>query len=56
MFEINGARFDVGIVNLSRSMNKTYKYQVTTQDGVQRSEIKAIYPVYACLLYTSRCV
>ena len=47
MFKIDGECFDVAIINISRSMNKTYKYQVTTQDGVLRSEIKAIYPVYS---------
>lgn len=50
MFTIDGESFHVGIVSLQRSMKKTYKYQVITQDGIQRSEIKALYPVYSMVV------
>lgn len=50
MFTIDGEHYDVGIVTLQRSMKKTYKYQVITQDGIQRSELKSLYPVYAMVI------
>lgn len=50
MFKINAESFNVGVLELQRQIDKVYKYQVTTQDGVCRSEIKARYPVYTLVL------
>lgn len=46
LFKINGVEFAVGIVSISRTFRRTYKYEVTTIDGENRTEIKATYPVY----------
>lgn len=50
MFKINAESFNVGVLELQRQIDKVYKYQVTTQDGVCCSEIKARYPVYTLVL------
>lgn len=43
MVTINGIEFDVDFTKISRSMRKSYKYQVTTEDGVEHSELRAVY-------------
>lgn len=50
IFAVNDTEFDVGITTMQRSVKKTYKYDVTTEDGVRHTEIKAIYPVYTLVL------
>ena len=45
IFAVNDIEFDVGITTMQRSVKKTYKYDVTTEDGVRHTEVKAIYPV-----------
>lgn len=50
IFKINNISFKVGVVSMKRSVRKTYKYDVTTEDGVRHTEIRAIYPVYTLLL------
>lgn len=46
IFAVNDTEFDVGITTMQRSVKKIYKYDVTTEDGVRHTEVKAIYPVY----------
>ena len=50
IFAVNDIEFDVGITTMQRSVKKTYKYDVTTEDGVRHTEVKAIYPVYTLVL------
>ena len=50
IFAVNDIEFDVGISTMQRSLKKTYKYDVTTEDGVRHTEVKAIYPVYTLVL------
>lgn len=50
IFAVNDTEFDVGITTMQRSVKKTYKYDVTTEDGVRHTEVKAIYPVYTLVL------
>lgn len=50
IFAVNDTEFNIGVAKLQRSVKKTYKYDVTTEDGVRHTEIRAIYPVYTLLL------
>ena len=43
MVTINGIDFNVDFTNITRSLRKSYKYQVTTEDGVEHSELRAVY-------------
>lgn len=54
MFKIEGREFKIGIASLQRGIRKELKYDVVTEDGVRRSEIKAIYPVYSLTLGSIR--
>lgn len=50
IFAINNIEFNVGVVSMQRNVKKTYKYDVTTEDGVRHTEVKAIYPEYTLVL------
>lgn len=43
MVTINGIDYNVDFTRVSRSYRKSYKYQLTTEDGVEHSEIRAVY-------------
>lgn len=50
MLKIGDRAFEVGIVKLERGIKRELKYDVTTEDGTRRSEIRAIYPTYSVTL------
>ena len=46
MISIDGMRVEDLVVSISRGERKDYKYQLTTESGRQRSELRGRYPVY----------
>lgn len=42
MLEINDKQYNVGVVSISRSIDKEYKYNLTAEDGSKYSEVKAL--------------
>ena len=47
MFKIDGKEYNVPIEQIERSFSKEYKYEVTTDDGVNHREVRAIYVDYS---------
>lgn len=47
MFTINGKSYNVPIETVDRKYSKDYKYQVTTEDGHNHSEVRAVYVDYS---------
>lgn len=47
MFTINGKSYNVPIESVDRKYSKDYKYQVTTEDGRNHSEVRAVYVDYS---------
>ena len=47
MITINGKDFNVDFTKITRTLRKSYKYQVTTEDGVEHSELRAVYLDFA---------
>ena len=46
MFKINSKTYNVPIESVQRKYTKDYKYQVTTEDGKNHSEVRAVYVDY----------
>ncbi len=47
---IDGVEYRVGTAKLSRSYRKEKKYEVTTEDGVAHSEVRAVYVDFSLAL------
>lgn len=50
MISLQGLDVENLVVSLTRSEKKEYKYQLITESGRQRSELRARYPVYELTL------
>lgn len=47
MFKIDGKEYNVPIEKVDRSFRKENKYEITTDDGVNHREVRAIYVDYS---------
>jgi len=50
VFKINNVEVAAKITKITRSIKKTYKYEVTTEDGKRHAEVKGLYRVYNVML------
>lgn len=50
MIQIDGERFAVGVVRLTRGENREYKYDAVTESGKRVSELRARYRTYSVML------